>query len=324
MKIVVHIGWHKTGTTSIQQLLLRNKNVLAEEFGVLYPEAGLLEGAHHLIPWAYIGKRESPWGAMPVLADGPRKFIDDAMAESESRSCQSIILSSEEFCTLSRQQIEMFGECMQAVFTDISIVAYIRRQDRIVESSYNMEVKWWGTRSGMSFSEYVVGKEAYPNFWETLKNWADVFGARSLIVRHFEKKQFANEDVRQDFLSSIRLELPVSTFPTENANDSLGPKTLEFVRLMNQLKTTRRAHDETIKSVMDWDKKNNTSTCVLFSPEDRAAFMAHCDAENERLSELGIDCTPLKLAASDFKEPNVKQLSVDEFDLFWRLLERRA
>lgn len=51
-KCFIHIGTHKTGTTSIQHLLIRNSSALRER-GYCYPQAGRLElsPGHHNLAW---------------------------------------------------------------------------------------------------------------------------------------------------------------------------------------------------------------------------------------------------------------------------------
>jgi len=46
MKIYIHIGFGKTGTTSIQDSLYRNNELLSSQ-GFLYPKTGLRGTGHH-------------------------------------------------------------------------------------------------------------------------------------------------------------------------------------------------------------------------------------------------------------------------------------
>src|SRR6202022_3469950 len=54
----IHIGTHKTGTTSIQHLLSRNSSAL-RQMGYYYPDAGRLElhPGHHNLAWGISGDR---------------------------------------------------------------------------------------------------------------------------------------------------------------------------------------------------------------------------------------------------------------------------
>ena len=47
-KMILHIGRHKSGTTSIQSTFFSNKSEL-QRVGIYYPEMGTRGGAHHLI-----------------------------------------------------------------------------------------------------------------------------------------------------------------------------------------------------------------------------------------------------------------------------------
>lgn len=50
MTIYIHIGMHKTGTTSIQKFLHTNFSGQNKEF--YYPNTGIYEYGHHNIPWS--------------------------------------------------------------------------------------------------------------------------------------------------------------------------------------------------------------------------------------------------------------------------------
>jgi hypothetical protein len=60
MKVIIHSGWHKTGSTALQNFCLMNSETL-ESKKVIFPETGLLAGAHHRIPWSLQHEKRNPW-----------------------------------------------------------------------------------------------------------------------------------------------------------------------------------------------------------------------------------------------------------------------
>jgi len=51
INLYIHIGLHKTGTTSIQNFLTLNENILSKK-GYLYPATGRKGQAQHLLAQA--------------------------------------------------------------------------------------------------------------------------------------------------------------------------------------------------------------------------------------------------------------------------------
>ena len=52
--LLLHVGTHKTATTSLQAALVASSGELASD-GTLYPETGRIHFGHHNIAWGLIG-----------------------------------------------------------------------------------------------------------------------------------------------------------------------------------------------------------------------------------------------------------------------------
>jgi hypothetical protein len=89
MLLYVHIGTHKTGTTSIQAFLGRNSLRLAQS-GIFVPKTGTLhEGSgNHNIAWGLLGdpRFRIPFGT-----------LDDLLVELAGSSAPTGVISSEDF-----------------------------------------------------------------------------------------------------------------------------------------------------------------------------------------------------------------------------------
>ena len=133
--VLIHIGPHKTGSTSIQRCLADNYAALLEE-GVLYPEAGRrgrkgVEHLHHPLALA--------------LAAGDRDacaaFVDDVAVELGQGQVRLVILSSE---VLARGKLpaDVFAEA-RALFPRANVrwLFYVRRQDELLLSLYAEGIK---------------------------------------------------------------------------------------------------------------------------------------------------------------------------------------
>jgi hypothetical protein len=125
---IIHIGKHKTGSSSIQQFLATNADKL-QQFDIIYPQIARQKKAHHNLVRQLKGDRR--FG--PVLGGW-----DEIRALAEKKHSR-IVLSSEGFETLKEQQIRELKQRVGGVET--TIVIYIRQLSSLLPSRYNQLTK---------------------------------------------------------------------------------------------------------------------------------------------------------------------------------------
>jgi hypothetical protein len=117
----LHIGTHKTGTTSIQHVLSRSGSALAEK-GYFYPRSGRLEElpGHHNLAWEISGDRRFRQNA---------GTSDDLIREVKDESAD-IILSSEDFgASLDHEaRFSAFISLLESSGFRVTIIVYLRNQ----------------------------------------------------------------------------------------------------------------------------------------------------------------------------------------------------
>ena len=138
-KLIVHIGTHKTGTTSIQNTLEQNRALLAE-WQVLYPRTDR-------DPWPDLDKHCSVYAAAVNSSSVIKsREYDLLMKEFEGSGCHTMILSEEGLSEPKEEIIDFFSTFKEHF--DIEIVCYLRRQDLFLESLYNQFVRERARREG--------------------------------------------------------------------------------------------------------------------------------------------------------------------------------
>jgi hypothetical protein len=295
MNIIIHIGWHKTGTTSIQAFLKKNCQKLIQENKIYYPTEGLFNNAHHHLAWALSGVDASPWGKLNPINENT--LIQQAIESGQKLGCQNLIFSSEKFCTFSEKQIVKLNEILNYANNKIIIVAYIRRQDLLIESSYNMEVKWWGSRMTDGFQQYVKSKTPFIKYDLALDAWATVFGLQNIKVKVYDTDYMPQNDIRLDFCHVTGIDSGNLIFDNKRINNSLGPKSLAFLRILNRLNITRIWHQIIVSILQKFEK---SSKCVLFEPQQRIEFMKSLSVSNSRLKKFSINPDLLTLKKDAF------------------------
>jgi len=150
MRLVLHIGNHKTGSTSIQKSLFERRRELIEK-GVLYPSAGLVSGCHHNYTFSLRGYNKISGSEEKMnLHD----IISDLRVETGIHKPSTVILSSEEFISLNENEIMKLSPLFD-MFDQVIVIVYLRNQWDLIESSYRFNVFWDYVKESRPFSEYV-------------------------------------------------------------------------------------------------------------------------------------------------------------------------
>ncbi|RPH22345.1 MAG: hypothetical protein CBB67_002495 [Alteromonadaceae bacterium TMED7] len=220
--LILHIGCHKTGTTAIQQYLMRNQESLNE------------------IGWHSFFIRPdgtpSPRGNANIWVDFQGKgeefsaTVNKALYKALSKQNCNTILSMEELSWLdNKEQIaELQGE-LSKIFSNIQVVCYVRRQDQHLLSHYQQSFKGPHS-SARSFygselcimPKYKAHFDKYLNYAEKLGLWADVFGKQNIHVREFARNKLHNGDAVADFMHYFLPDHTFSPDQTRPTNESFN------------------------------------------------------------------------------------------------------
>ena len=258
-KIYLHIGLHKTGTTTLQNFLSRNKKVLLN-YGYLYPESGMTYFGHHNLPWQVrpdprFSNKHGTW--------------QDLHAEIESKSVNNIILSSEDFESLPPDSIEKVRQELQPYETQL--IVYLRRQDSLIQSMYTQLIKGGhrGTFSNFLREAKNVNSKLSQRFQFDLhlKPWTDCFNIDNVIVRPLEKQQLHDRHICWDFLNNIQLlkyDREKFTKPQE-LHGSPSHETLEILRYVSNtldnhiVKKSGKEQGRFLEPILKYYQKNQSN-----------------------------------------------------------------
>ena len=123
--IYLHIGYPKTGTTTIQSGLLDNRPLL-EQYGYYYPRSGIFIHGHHNIYYELAAKDRT----VEKLSNrfvSENGSLSDLVAElskfKEMDSMANFIISSEAYFTLKEPYFKELIERLNEV-DDITAVSY--------------------------------------------------------------------------------------------------------------------------------------------------------------------------------------------------------
>lgn len=142
--MVVHVGTHKTGTTSIQDFLWARRGKL-EDAGYVYPGAARYGTQHAALPAAFMS--DHPILPRTMLQRDPREVLDEILAEVPPRA--NVILSSEvfwELATYLRPQFAAMVELLAQRWNLVLVYLYRNPHEKAWSSVKHM------ARQGRAFN----------------------------------------------------------------------------------------------------------------------------------------------------------------------------
>lgn len=269
MRVILHIGTHKTGTTSIQEFCQGNRSHLASA-GIDYPQTYLVPSrryfGHHCLPWQLLGQGPDrrPW---PDGLDDP---LGDLRERVERDDAAAVLLSSENFCRLGSDGVERLRDALAGVRVDVML--YLRRQDLYLQSLYQTAV----LHSGFEGDITSLAGSVELDYGPLVERWSDAFGADRLHLAAFEPAQLAGGDIVVDFHRRVAgLGLPqwpaleALARPAERFNQGYP---LEYVEALRWLRQT--AHDPGLEQAMQ-----RLARALYSAPGYPLGFLSAADAQ---------------------------------------------
>ena len=302
-RLLIHIGVHRTGSTSIQQWLHRNRNALLEQ-GFLYPFAGV---NHNDL-------------ARLVTTDSAafQRRLHELVDRATRSEAHTVILSAEDFSWLPRPgDLARLGK----VF-DVRVLCYVRRQDEWLESWYNQHVKWPWNRatSALTPEAFFAGRQGYHwiDYARTLERWRAVFGGSAITVRPFDEVQSAGS-VIDDFAELCGIDPSRLNVPQVGDNASVSAPSLMLLRLLRLIDKPPAQRTELVRLVRaTFDDRDAHAERHVLSPARRRAVVAEYEASNAAVArtylgrEDGVLFTD-PLPADDPSPPQIALPAADEF-----------
>lgn len=291
-RLIIHIGTHKTGTTTIQKTLSASRGRLNAR-GINYPDYSSIGHRSH---YAHIGV------ANALAAEHPT--ITKAMAEQFFRAhrvreeAEGVTVISAE--SLYRHFLTEAGvptrapkpadywpcrfrfiEYLRSLTGPAEIAIVLRRQCDFAESMYQEHVKV--TRYGDSFEKFTRDYWYHFVYSEQIEAWQRYFDKVHII----KLSDIAGDDIARKFLRRLSLK-PGRLHPTEMANVGLGKDAVILKRLLNGTNLPRERLDALMKLVQECEAAGSNREVRSFfkNAEDRRAFQARFAEGNARLAKL--------------------------------------
>jgi len=241
MKCILHIGTEKTATTTLQSFLHLNRDKLAKKGFLFTKSAGLTNNFKLPVSSYNIDKRDDLTNICNIftnedLINFQKKIITDLKKEIAENKQPNIIFSSEHIQSrlTSQQEITRLKSILEKIgLYDISVVIYLRNPTEIATSLFSNCII-----NGHSIDLPPSPKDSYfnriCNHKNTLLKFEKVFGREHLIPKIFDRSEFKNGSIIEDFLDVLGMPLYGDFEIPNNQNTSLSPIGLELLRRINR------------------------------------------------------------------------------------------
>lgn len=171
MEIVVHIGPHRTATTTLQELLDENRWNLME-FGIYYPKYVIDSNAHHVLAWACQHRNMSLIG-YPNEVRSSHSILKDWLSEAQDKKCGTLLMSSEEFAKLRTADWKSLVESFDKRH-HWTLIAAFRSPDEIAQSTYAQLLRSGLTQDFHELAEgFKRGVQDFYDFFDEIGSDAD-------------------------------------------------------------------------------------------------------------------------------------------------------
>ncbi|XGA79216.1 hypothetical protein OR573_11985 [Halomonas sp. CH40] len=245
MKAILHIGTEKTGTTTLQNFLVKNRPAFLEK-GYYIPESVGVGNNRGLASCSMeFGKLDDYYYDKGIDSQEKRGRFDKELVARFTEEIErledgyhTVILSSEHFHSrcVSKNEVENVRKILRPLFEEIKVVVYLRPQVDMAVSLYSTNLRSGSSSEFYDFlKRHCQSSNPYYNYDDLLNKWSQVFGGSDISVRIFDRNTMLNGDIVDDFFDVVGFDGDLYHFDkVKNLNESLTPFGQEILRLSNK------------------------------------------------------------------------------------------
>lgn len=285
MRIVLHIGFEKTGTTTIQNALWFNAKALRNQ-QVLYPLGFGRRGHEHLAIALIRPELMQDIRYWQQLVQDPAEYPDfrnstqAALGRQIEHVKPDVMVVSTEFLSSrleSADEVRSVREFFSGWSDDFTIVAWIRRQDDTFVSHYSTTLKG----SGDQRLDVYDTRAFWLDYNRVLGDWAEVFGADNLVIRTFPP---SNGDLLKEFSEASGIP-ELKAPPQERLNPSLDHLNASLLADLNKRFPTHvnKAPNPNRRGLVDFLEARSKGPKLEIGKAQRQALLADYAEGNEAL-----------------------------------------
>lgn len=201
-RIWIHIGMPKTGTTSVQSYLAKNRTQPGWQYIALGSSPDMNREMHAMFGtkphrWYWFAKRGDSPEQIAELGAKLRKQFAEAI-----RNCreENILVSSEALSLIEKPGIVALRDFLSGLCDEIRIIAYVRPPVGFMVSFFQQRLKNGGTNFDLG--------QVPPTYRNRFEKFDAVFGRENVILKKFEPSRFPNHCFVAEFCQQLGMPVP--------------------------------------------------------------------------------------------------------------------
>ena len=238
--VVLHIGQHKTGTSTLQHSFFKSADSFYNSNVVWLPT----QKPNHsfIISSAFSRQLNEYYETVKNGLDIPlsrltryeaRQILIKAVKQSSAQRGLLLIIA-EDLCALHPSEvIDLRSFFLAAGATDFRICGYIRSCNDFVNSYAQQMIK-----QGFLLQE-IITSPPRPHYRMAFEKFIDVFGRDAVRIRLFEPSVFFKGSLIEDFLALAEIPISGRLFEEVRVNESIGLRHAKTVSYLNQFFASR-------------------------------------------------------------------------------------
>ena len=300
MRVILHIGQSKTGTTSLQSFLASNRESLAKS-GILYPD--VYRGGMPLNVQNHNSFAEALNGLRRFPGFSAEEYWSQFQDQARKSGCQTILLSGESFWGAPQVwRIPEGEEVLESHLKKIKklkefigreechLVLYLRRQDEWIDSNIPHLIRYEGLLKYPVYqndAQTVNVLAPYLDYAPMLDLWEQTFETSQITVIPYERDHLRDGDIISDFMERIGADHKIASFKSKETNEHAS-LSLEFVLLKKVLNETpkNKAEERAIIEILtDLDEKMGSRRKYKIDATLRKELMDRVAGQNRSLAQ---------------------------------------
>lgn len=306
--LFLHMGIHRTGTTTIQDILSYNRENLLSQ-GVLYPKLGDRSSNSSIVgeftPNKILGRLlQNKISGKELLA----------LLYQEAKNFNAVILSDENYCLIKNNS---WLRSLDKVF-DIRVIIYLRRQDKWINSWYNQHIRWpWVTKFSSATPDFFVDNQNdfyWIDYEKLLMKIEKVVPRENIHIDVVDP--LGIKDTLTDLLEYIGVEC-IYRKDIPRSNTSISALKLDLLRRIDlmSLKGGNRAKMRILNAIKHLDIKNDDGNTSVLTFEQTEKILKKFKNSNTHVAEKFFGRSDL-FSNLDFKINKPSKLSDKDANVY--------
>ncbi|ACK68801.1 hypothetical protein PCC7424_0333 [Gloeothece citriformis PCC 7424] len=338
IKLILHPGHGKCGSTSIQVFLHSNVDQLKTK-RIYLPDSSFrfsfeTEPKAEELPFKTPKMKMYGWPIyyfrdflqnkkpLSLFEERIKKILEDA----QKSDCEAIIISAENLVNIDKNNGTggKIHKILSSYFSDVIVLYYIRRQDDYLISSWQQ----WAHKKGKKIQEYILEclNSHEPQFFKIAKFFEDIYGTNNVQVVPLNKEVLIEGDLIKDFCHRTQININIETPSKYYSNPSVNPYVCDilsrtpnvFLYHLNDNFPRFAPENDEIKMLLN---KYVTTKDLLWSndktilnDEMKEMVMKHFEEENRQLHQTYFNYVPYEKVFGVQKLANSQKSLEHEID----------